>query len=76
MPNPEHREGGELKNDVAADHVRRGHQALRREEGQGLVEYALILSLVSIASIVVLGVVGADVGEVLDAVENALNGDG
>ena len=45
-----------------------------REEGQGLVEYALILSLVSIASIVVLGVVGADVGEVLDAVENALNG--
>jgi Flp pilus assembly pilin Flp len=47
-----------------------------REEGQGLVEYALILSLVSIASIVVLGVVGADVGEVLDAVENALNGDG
>jgi len=50
--------------------------ALRREEGQGLVEYALILSLVSIASIVVLGVVGADVGEVLDAVENALNGDG
>ena len=47
-----------------------------REEGQGLVEYALILSLVSIASIVVLGVVGTDVGEVLDAVENALNGDG
>ena len=51
-------------------------EALRREEGQGLVEYALILSLVSIASIAVLAVVGADVGEVLDAVENALNGDG
>ena len=50
--------------------------ARNREEGQALVEYALILSLVSIASIVVLGVVGADVGEVLDAVENALNGDG
>ena len=50
--------------------------ALRREEGQGLVEYALILSLVSIASIVVLGLVGGDVGEVLDSVANALNGDG
>jgi pilus assembly protein Flp/PilA len=58
-------------------YVKEAIQSARyREEGQGLVEYALILSLVSIASIVVLGVVGADVGEVLDAVENALNGDG
>ncbi len=46
-----------------------------REEGQGLVEYALILSLVSIFSIVVLGLVGADVNDVLDTVENALGGD-
>jgi Flp pilus assembly pilin Flp len=51
-------------------------QALRHSEGgQGLVEYALILSLVSIASIVVLGLVGTDVGDVLDTVENALDGD-
>ena len=51
--------------------------ALRnREEGQGLVEYALILSLVSIASITVLGVLGTDIGEVLDVVENNLAGDG
>jgi Flp pilus assembly pilin Flp len=47
-----------------------------REEGQGLVEYALILSLVSIASILVLGVVGVDVKEVLTTVEEALNGAG
>jgi pilus assembly protein Flp/PilA len=50
--------------------------ALRREEGQGLVEYALILSLVSIAAITVLGILGGDVDAVLDTVENALNGDG
>jgi Flp pilus assembly pilin Flp len=44
------------------------------EKGQGLVEYALILSLVSIAAIVVLGVLGVDVTVVLDRVENALDG--
>lgn len=58
----------------------RAAQAVRsfrdREEGQGLVEYALILSLVSIAAIVILGVLGTDVTEVFDTVENALNGDG
>ena len=46
----------------------------RDERGQGLVEYALILSLVSIAAIGVLTVLGVDVANVLDSVENALNG--
>ncbi len=46
----------------------------RDERGQGLVEYALILSLVSIAAIGVLTVLGVDVANVLDLVENALNG--
>ena len=50
-------------------------QFLDRQEGQGMVEYALILSLVSIAAIVVLGIVGVDVTDVLDTVENALGGD-
>ena len=50
--------------------------ALRREEGQGLVEYALILSLVSIAAITVLGVLGGDVSGVLTTVETALDGPG
>jgi len=48
--------------------------AMRREEGQALVEYALILALVSIASIVLLGVVGQDVNTVLQNVDNALKG--
>lgn len=58
-------------------YVKEAIQSVRdREEGQGLVEYALILSLVSIFSIGFLTLVGTDVGEVLDVVENALNGDG
>ncbi len=37
---------------------------LGREEGQGMVEYALILVLVSIAAIVLLSTVGTDVNAV------------
>jgi pilus assembly protein Flp/PilA len=47
---------------------------LKREEGQGLVEYALILVLVSIISIAVLGVLGVDVDGVFEQVETALDG--
>ena len=43
-----------------------------REEGQALVEYALILSLVSIAAIGLLAAVGADVNTVLQTVSDAL----
>ena len=49
-------------------------EALRREEGQALVEYALILSLVSVASILILGAVGTDIGGVLTDVASALTG--
>lgn len=47
-------------------------EALRREEGQGLVEYALILALVSVISIGVLTIVGTDVQAVLQDVADAL----
>jgi pilus assembly protein Flp/PilA len=47
---------------------------LRREDGQALVEYALILSLVSIAAIVTLGLVGTQVDTVLGDVLDALGG--
>ena len=43
-----------------------------REEGQGLVEYALILALVSVISIAVLTLVGTDIRDVLQAVADVL----
>lgn len=43
-----------------------------REEGQTLVEYALILTFVSIASIAALTALGLKVGTVLDSITSAL----
>ena len=43
-----------------------------REEGQGLVEYALILVLVSIATIGVLAALGVKIGNVFTQVTAAL----
>jgi pilus assembly protein Flp/PilA len=44
------------------------------EDGQGMVEYALILFLISIVAIVFLTQIGVDVSSVYDEVENALGG--
>jgi len=44
-----------------------------REEGQGLVEYALILVLVSIVAIGALGLIGTNVTAVLNTIANHLN---
>ena len=47
--------------------------ALREdEEGQALVEYALILALVSIASIAALTLLGGNISAILDDVANTL----
>lgn len=43
-----------------------------REEGQGLVEYALILVFISIAAIAVLIVLGPQVAGVFQAVSDAM----
>jgi pilus assembly protein Flp/PilA len=43
-----------------------------REEGQGLVEYALILVLVSIVAIGALTAIGANVTSVLQNIANTL----
>jgi Flp pilus assembly pilin Flp len=42
--------------------------ALRREEGQGLTEYALILVFVAIVAIVALQLLGANVTKVINQV--------
>jgi pilus assembly protein Flp/PilA len=45
---------------------------IKREEGQALVEYTLILALVSIVAITVLTNIGTDIVKKLETVEKAL----
>ena len=45
---------------------------LNREEGQGLVEYALILVLIAIVVIVVLKVTGTKVSDIFNAINDKL----
>ena len=42
--------------------------SMKREEGQGLVEYALIMVMVAIIVIVILAVIGPSVGNVFSQV--------
>ena len=47
--------------------------ALRdREEGQALVEYALLLALIAVASITILGALGSNVSSIFSKVNNQL----
>ena len=48
----------------------------RREEGQGLVEYALILVLVAIVVIVILTLLGPAIGNIFTNIVRALQGNG
>ena len=43
-----------------------------REEGQGLVEYALILVLVAIVVIVILAVLGPAIGNIFSQIVNVV----
>ncbi len=45
-----------------------------REEGQGLVEYALILFLVAIVVIGILALLGPQIGQIFSSVVSALGG--
>jgi Flp pilus assembly pilin Flp len=46
---------------------------LSREEGQTLVEYALIIALVSVVTMGALSLLQADIAGVFDDIGNALN---
>jgi pilus assembly protein Flp/PilA len=46
---------------------------LNRENGQGLVEYALVLVLVAIVVIAILTLLGPQIGQVFSRVVNGLN---
>ena len=46
---------------------------LPREEGQGLVEYALILVLIAIIVIVILGVLGTQVSTIFSEITSGLS---
>jgi Flp pilus assembly pilin Flp len=45
---------------------------LRRQEGQALVEYALIISLIAVVAIGVLTITGNNVQSILGSIEDAL----
>ena len=48
--------------------------SIRDDDGQALVEYALILALVSVATIAMLTALGTDIGNILTQVSTALQG--
>jgi pilus assembly protein Flp/PilA len=47
--------------------------SLVREEGQALVEYALILAMIAVITIAVLQALGVDVSKILDKVSTSLS---
>jgi pilus assembly protein Flp/PilA len=46
---------------------------LEREEGQALVEYALILALIAVASILILQALGVNVSRVFNSVNSQIS---
>jgi pilus assembly protein Flp/PilA len=45
-------------------------ERLTRQEGQALVEYALILSLIAVAAVVILGVLGGKISGIFTTISN------
>jgi Flp pilus assembly pilin Flp len=53
-------------------YVRAALARLRKDDGQTLIEYALLAFLIAIVSIVLLYAIGLDLAETFDEIENAL----
>jgi pilus assembly protein Flp/PilA len=49
------------------------HRRARREEGQAMIEYALILALISVVTIAVLRLIGVSVNGLFNTVNSALS---
>jgi len=64
----------QLVNNFISNIISRVWNQTRDEEGQTLVEYGLIVALLSIAAIVVLTAVGTSVQDVFQTVADALDG--
>ncbi len=47
---------------------------LPREEGQGLVEYALILILVAIVVVAIVALMGPQIGNIFSRITNGISG--
>jgi Flp pilus assembly pilin Flp len=55
-----------------SDFARKAWIRVRHEEGQTLIEYALLAFLIAIAAIIFLSAIGLDLAETFDKVENSL----
>ena len=51
--------------------LRRAGARIRQDQGQTLVEYAVLAALIAVASILFLSAIGLDIAEIFDKVENA-----
>ncbi len=45
---------------------------LKREEGQDLAEYALLIALIAVALVLIIGALAGGIGNIFNAVRNAL----
>jgi pilus assembly protein Flp/PilA len=48
----------------------RAFQGLERQEGQALVEYALILSLIAVAAVVIMGILGGQISSIFSTISS------